>query len=96
MAFTSHHIATAAAEIRALLKVLLVWRSVLPLTPCSHQDASFRMNHYTDLEWRMDVELASRTVHRQTNPLWLMKLHTANPDGSSEVPLDLLRFCCNL
>jgi len=32
--------------------------------------------HYHNLEWRFDVELASRSLHHQTNPLVLMKLHT--------------------
>lgn len=45
------------------------------------RDATTRMEHYSDLEWRLDVELASRTVHRQTNPVWLFELHTIDSNG---------------
>lgn len=37
---------------------------------------------YHNLEWRFDVELASRSLHHQTNPLVLMKLHTK--EGTKE------------
>lgn len=32
--------------------------------------------HYHNLEWRLDVELASRSLRHQTVPTVLMKLHT--------------------
>ncbi|XP_033637650.1 COMM domain-containing protein 2-like [Asterias rubens] len=32
--------------------------------------------HYHNLEWRLDVELASRSLHHQTTPSLLLKLHT--------------------
>ncbi|XP_022088115.1 COMM domain-containing protein 2-like isoform X1 [Acanthaster planci] len=32
--------------------------------------------HYHNLEWRLDIELASRSLHHQTNPSLLLKLHT--------------------
>ena len=32
--------------------------------------------HYHDLEWRFDVELASRSLQHQTNPVVIMRLHT--------------------
>lgn len=32
--------------------------------------------HYHDLEWRFDVELASRSLRHQTNPIIVMRLHT--------------------
>ncbi|XP_032217770.1 COMM domain-containing protein 2 [Nematostella vectensis] len=37
---------------------------------------------YHNLEWRFDVELASRSLHHQTNPLMLFKLHTK--EGAEE------------
>lgn len=44
-----------------------------------------RPPHYTDLEWRLDVELASRSLHRQANPTWLLKLHTNDANGQPKV-----------
>lgn len=32
--------------------------------------------NYHNLEWRFDVQLASRALHRQTEPQVLLKLHT--------------------
>lgn len=48
------------------------------------RETSFRPPHYTDLEWRLDIELGSRTLHRQTNPVWLLKLHTSDSNGQSQ------------
>ena len=39
-------------------------------------EMSLSTPQYHDLEWRFDVELASRALHHQTNPVVLMKLHT--------------------
>ncbi|XP_072180275.1 COMM domain-containing protein 2-like [Diadema setosum] len=40
--------------------------------------------HYHNLEWRLDVELASRSLRHQTIPTVLMKLHTKDY-GKDEV-----------
>jgi hypothetical protein len=32
--------------------------------------------HYKDLEWRLDVQVASRSVRQQVKPTYLLKLHT--------------------
>ena len=39
-------------------------------------EMSVEVPHYRNLEWRFDVELASRSLHRQINPVILMKLDT--------------------
>lgn len=36
---------------------------------------------YHNLEWRLDVQLASRTLRRQVNPVFLLKLDVQ--DGSA-------------
>lgn len=43
-------------------------------------DMTVQVPHYRNLEWRFDVELASRSLHRQTNPVILMKLNTKSGD----------------
>lgn len=45
-------------------------------------EISLQVPHYRNLEWRFDVELASRSLHRQTNPVILMKLNTKSGDES--------------
>ena len=47
-------------------------------------DASVRTPHYAGLEWRLDVELASRSLRRQTAPTWLMKLTVEDSDGKRD------------
>ena len=37
---------------------------------------SLGIPHYHDLEWRFDVELASRSLQHQTNPVVVLRLHT--------------------
>lgn len=39
--------------------------------------------HYHELEWRFDVELASRSLRHQTNPIIIMKLHTKEGEKNS-------------
>ncbi|KAK6196403.1 hypothetical protein SNE40_001635 [Patella caerulea] len=39
-------------------------------------EISMDLPHYRNLEWRFDVQLASRSLRRQTTPLILFKLHT--------------------
>lgn len=39
--------------------------------------------HYQNLEWRFDVELASRSLRHQTKPVVLMKLHTKEGEKSA-------------
>ena len=39
-------------------------------------EMSMDMPHYHDLEWRFDVQLASRTLQRQAQPSILLRLHT--------------------
>ena len=45
-------------------------------------EMSVEVPHYRNLEWRFDVELASRSLHRQTNPVILMKLDTKEGEKS--------------
>lgn len=39
-------------------------------------EMSMDLPHYHNLEWRFDVQLASRSMRRQTTPIVLFKLHT--------------------
>ncbi|XP_065887042.1 COMM domain-containing protein 2-like [Dysidea avara] len=42
--------------------------------------------NYHNLEWRFDIQLASRSLHRQTEPQVLLKLHTIQ-NGESKYQL---------
>eukprot|EP01108_Squamamoeba_japonica_P003526 TRINITY_DN2848_c0_g1_i1.p1 TRINITY_DN2848_c0_g1~~TRINITY_DN2848_c0_g1_i1.p1 ORF type:complete len:214 (+),score=42.22 TRINITY_DN2848_c0_g1_i1:45-644(+) len=62
---------------------------------------SFDLPHYENLEWRLDVVLASRALRSQTKPLFLLKLDTRNVDEKTahylEVePTDLLHITSEL
>lgn len=48
------------------------------------QESTVRPPHYKDLDWRMDVELASRALRRQTVPTWLFKLTVESAEGQTE------------
>lgn len=37
---------------------------------------SMDLPHYHNLEWRFDVQLASRSLQRQTQPVVVLRLHT--------------------
>ncbi len=39
-------------------------------------EMSMTLPHYQDLEWRFDVQLASRSLQRQAQPSILLRLHT--------------------
>ena len=39
-------------------------------------EMSMNLPHYHDLEWRFDVQLASRGLQRQAQPSVLLRLHT--------------------
>ena len=39
-------------------------------------EMSMNLPHYHDLEWRFDVQLASRALQRQAQPSVLLRLHT--------------------
>ncbi|XP_028405626.1 COMM domain-containing protein 2-like [Dendronephthya gigantea] len=43
-------------------------------------ELSLEQPHYHNLEWRFDVQLASRSLHHQTEPQILLKLHTKRKD----------------
>lgn len=46
-------------------------------------EMSLGIPHYHDLEWRFDVELASRSLQDQTNPVVIMRLHTKEGEKKS-------------
>lgn len=46
-------------------------------------EMSLGIAHYHDLEWRFDVELASRSLQHQTNPVVIMRLHTKEGEKKS-------------
>uniref|UniRef100_A0A1X7T6B9 COMM domain-containing protein n=1 Tax=Amphimedon queenslandica TaxID=400682 RepID=A0A1X7T6B9_AMPQE len=37
---------------------------------------SLDLPHYTDLEWRLEAQLSSRSLERQVQPSVLLRLHT--------------------
>jgi hypothetical protein len=39
-------------------------------------EMSLTIPHYQDLEWRCDVQLASRALQRQAQPSIVLRLHT--------------------
>lgn len=39
-------------------------------------EMSLNVPHFHDLEWRLDVQLASRSLQRQAQPTVLLRLHT--------------------
>ncbi|XP_065840717.1 COMM domain-containing protein 2-like [Oscarella lobularis] len=47
-------------------------------------EMSMDLPHYHNLEWRLDVQLASRSLRRQTDPSIVMRLHTKDR-GKSDV-----------
>ena len=44
---------------------------------------SMELPHYHNLEWRLDVQVASRMLRRQLNPTFLVDLQIKNGEGSS-------------
>lgn len=57
--------------------------------------------HYHDLEWRFDVQLASRSLQRQSQPSILFRLHTKEGDESKATllqtdPVNLLHITKSL
>ncbi|ELT97761.1 hypothetical protein CAPTEDRAFT_180041 [Capitella teleta] len=57
--------------------------------------------HYHDLQWRLDVKVASRTLRQQTDPIITLKLKTKNGDEiQSQVlqtdPVNLLHLTSTL
>jgi hypothetical protein len=48
-------------------------------------DMSVDLPHYRDLEWRLDIQLASRSMRHQVEPLMTLKLHTTEPDHRERV-----------
>jgi len=51
-------------------------------------DLSMRLPHYTDLEWRLDIQLATRCLRQQVVPTFLLNLHTANGENKEEHVLE--------
>ena len=45
---------------------------------------SMDLPHYHDLEWRFDVQLASRSLSRQAQPNILLRIHTKDGGEFSE------------
>lgn len=49
-------------------------------------EMSMNLPHYHDLEWRFDMQLASRALQRQAQPSILLRLHTKEGGGWSWSP----------
>ena len=53
-------------------------------------ELSFGIPHYDNVSWRLDVQVASRTLNKQVEPIFTIKLETLEPgtgSGSSLHPL---------
>jgi len=40
------------------------------------KELSFDVPHYTNLDWRLDIQVASRSLRSQLNPVFILKLDT--------------------
>eukprot|EP01103_Thecamoeba_quadrilineata_P001327 TRINITY_DN1117_c0_g1_i1.p1 TRINITY_DN1117_c0_g1~~TRINITY_DN1117_c0_g1_i1.p1 ORF type:complete len:198 (+),score=36.93 TRINITY_DN1117_c0_g1_i1:33-626(+) len=60
-------------------------------------DLTINMPQYQNLEWRLDVQIASRSLRNQTEPLFLLKLDLNNPDKTQYLQTDFvnLKNLCN-
>lgn len=47
-------------------------------------DASSNVPHFVDLDWRMDVQVASRSLRRELSPTWIFKLTTTDGSGGEQ------------
>ena len=50
---------------------------------------SVELPNYKNLDWRLDIEIASRSLRGQINPIYLLKMETEGSDG--EVQSNLLQ-----
>jgi len=48
------------------------------------QEKGFSFPQYQNLEWRLDVQIGSRSLRHQTEPVFLLKLETLNPTPTSQ------------
>jgi len=46
-------------------------------------DLSFTLPHYKDLDWRLDVQIASRAMRHQVTPVYVLRLDTLTPEPQS-------------
>jgi hypothetical protein len=46
-------------------------------------DLSFQLPHYVDLDWRLDVQVATRCVRQQVEPAFVLELRTQPTDASA-------------
>jgi COMM domain containing 2 len=43
------------------------------------EELSFELPHFDDLNWRLDIQVASRALRGQVNPLFIIELQTLEP-----------------
>ena len=55
---------------------------------------SMDLPHYQNLEWRFDVQLASRSLQRQTQPIVTMRLHTKDGGTCTLIKLHCIICVC--
>ena len=51
---------------------------------------SLDLPHYSDLEWRLEAQLSSRSLERQVQPSVLLRLHTE--EEGQHILKDILKF----
>jgi len=49
---------------------------------------SLQLPHYYDLDWRLDIQLASRCLRAQAKPVFLLQLHTTIPGAGAGADRD--------
>mmetsp|Transcript_25245 Transcript_25245/g.39398 ORF Transcript_25245/g.39398 Transcript_25245/m.39398 type:complete len:198 (-) Transcript_25245:95-688(-) len=59
---------------------------------------SFELPAYDGVEWRLDLQMGSRTAHSQMTPVYVIKLKTKNPENTIYLQTDYanLKHTCQV
>ena len=63
--------------IELYLKYAVLLRDIL-------KELMFRLPHYESLDWRLDVKVASRALHHQMTPSYMLRLETETVSGEHD------------
>eukprot|EP01095_Lingulamoeba_sp_RSL-Kostka_P006411 TRINITY_DN2007_c0_g1_i1.p1 TRINITY_DN2007_c0_g1~~TRINITY_DN2007_c0_g1_i1.p1 ORF type:complete len:218 (-),score=55.28 TRINITY_DN2007_c0_g1_i1:12-665(-) len=44
-------------------------------------ELTFTLPHYENMNWRLDIQIASRTLNKQMTPIYTLKFEIATPNG---------------
>jgi len=45
------------------------------------KSSCFDLPHFVNLDWRLDIQVASRTIRSQVEPVFMLKLNTSDGKG---------------